>query len=468
MRDIKELRNRALAGARNGISRGKGLISEISKEKIVDKIKSFRVPDFRNMSEHQLKRLAAGGASVAVVLVLTVVSVFDVATNGLAGVVPTREEAAETSYASAFGEFYDASNIDPDQVCTININGQKVVYMANAEAAQAVLDGIIARYTGAGTEITAVNFAEDVQIAPADDYITAAMAAENKKVTETYICQVDEAINYILNGTSEAKTYTVQGGDTSWDIAIANNISVSEIVAMNPQLNIDRLSIGDVVNLYEKHPFVNVNTVERATEVESIPFTTSYTQSAELYKGQTKVTSAGANGSKEKVVEYVRQNGVIVGSTLISETVTAEPVTQYAVVGTTTMPIKTGSGTLMSPLGSTQLSSSAGAYGASRGGRRHAGVDLKGNCGDPIYAADAGTVIYAQYSGTYGNVIKISHGNGVETRYAHCNSMSVSYGDNVEKGQLIGTVGKTGNATGYLCHFEVRINGTPVNPFNYI
>ncbi len=460
MKNITELR--AAASAKAG-----QMMTSLKELQIKLKNGKWHLPDFRSMTKEQLKQFGTCGVSLVAVLALTVFASVDLASNGLKGVATT-EAAPQQSYASVFGEFYDVSGIDPNEVCTININGQKVVYMANAAQAQAVLDGIIGKYTGDGSMVTSAQFAEDVQIQPAEDYITADMAAKNKKVTETYICQVDEAINYILNGTSEAKTYTVQGGDTLWDIAIASNISVSELAAMNPQLNIERIAIGDVINLYEKHPFVNVNTVEQATEVVTIPFTTSYTQTADLYKGQSKVTSAGANGSKERVVEYVRQNGIIVGTTLISETVTAEPVTQYALVGTTTMPIKTGSGSLISPLGTTQLSSSAGQFGASRGSRRHLGVDLKGNCGDPIYAADAGTVIYAQYSGTYGNVIKINHGNGIETRYAHCNSMSVSYGDNVEKGQQIGTVGKTGNATGYLCHFEVRINGTAVNPFNYI
>jgi len=353
-------------------------------------------------------------------------------------------------------------------VHAVAVNGEKLVYLETEEKANAVIDGIFARYTEANSEIISAEFVEDVQVVMAENYVSAEMAAEDSTVSETYLCEVEEAITYILNGTSTPKTHVVQGGDTLWDIAIENNISVSELEEMNPGLNGSRLSIGQVINLYEAVPFVTVNTVEIASEVERIQYDVVYTESADLYKGQSQVTSAGSYGSKTKKVEYVKENGVVVSSTVLEEQIISEPVTQYTTIGTTTLPIKTGSGTLQAPLATTKLSSNAGVFGASRGNRRHAGADLKGAKGDPIYAADAGTVIFSGYSGTYGYLVKIDHGNGIETRYSHCNTLNVEYGQNVEKGQVIATVGKSGNATGYLLHFEVRINGVAVDPLNYI
>ncbi len=425
-----------------------------------------RLAPIGDMTEAQIKKLAMRGAYAASIMGLAVVLVI----SGNSMVIPETMDTSDvpTTYESVYGAYYDVSNVDPGKVCTINVNGQKIVYMADAQAAQAVLDGIIAKYVWAGTQLNSATFSEDIKIEPATDYVTAEMAAKDKTVSETYICNVDEAINFLLTGCAEYKSYVVKGGDTMWDIAKASGMSIDSIIALNPGLNADRLTIGTVVNLSESRPFVNVSTVEVSTETETIPFTTQYTDSDSLYKGQTKVTSVGVNGSKEKITKYVKQNGVIVSSQTLSETITAQPVMQLAVKGTAAMPVNTGSGTLMSPLGSTQLSSSAGSFGASRGSRRHLGVDLKGNCGDPIVAADAGTVTFAGWSNSYGNLIKISHGNGIETRYAHCNSISVSVGTSVEKGEQIGTVGKTGNATGYLCHFEVRVNGTAVNPLKYI
>ncbi|MDD4122586.1 MAG: M23 family metallopeptidase, partial [Eubacteriales bacterium] len=107
------------------------------------------------------------------------------------------------------------------------------------------------------------------------------------------------------------------------------------------------------------------------------------------------------------------------------------------------------------------------AYG-SRGGGRHTGVDLRNPKGTPIKAADDGVVTFASYSGSYGNIVKLSHGNGLQTWYAHCDTMSVSIGQVVNKGETIATVGITGRATGYHLHFEVRKNGVPQNPMNYL
>jgi murein DD-endopeptidase MepM/ murein hydrolase activator NlpD len=93
---------------------------------------------------------------------------------------------------------------------------------------------------------------------------------------------------------------------------------------------------------------------------------------------------------------------------------------------------------------------------------------LRNPKGTPIKAADDGVVTFAAYSGTYGNIVKLSHGNGLETWYAHCDTIKVSVGQVVSKGEVIATVGITGRATGYHLHFEVRKNGVPQNPMNYL
>ena len=102
------------------------------------------------------------------------------------------------------------------------------------------------------------------------------------------------------------------------------------------------------------------------------------------------------------------------------------------------------------------------------GSTNHKGLDIAAGCGTPIYAAAAGTVEFSGTSGSLGKLVIINHGNGVKTYYAHCNSLKVSAGQKVEAGTNIATVGKTGTATGYHLHFEVRINGASVNPQKYL
>lgn len=98
----------------------------------------------------------------------------------------------------------------------------------------------------------------------------------------------------------------------------------------------------------------------------------------------------------------------------------------------------------------------------------HRGLDIAAPKGTPIKAAAAGTVVTSGYSGTYGYMIRISHGNGVETVYAHCSQLNVSQGQTVSQGQVIGKVGSTGRSTGPHLHLEVRVNGVLYNPQNYV
>ena len=130
-----------------------------------------------------------------------------------------------------------------------------------------------------------------------------------------------------------------------------------------------------------------------------------------------------------------------------------------------------GTGSLRWPVPScTSISSGFG----SRWGTTHKGIDIPASYGSAIVAADSGTVIQAGYGisgsgyGGYGNVVAIDHGNGIITLYAHMSSVATSAGATVAKGQTIGYVGSTGNSTGNHCHFEVRVNGTAVDPLGYV
>lgn len=98
----------------------------------------------------------------------------------------------------------------------------------------------------------------------------------------------------------------------------------------------------------------------------------------------------------------------------------------------------------------------------------HTGLDISATTGTDIKAVASGTVTCAKYSGSYGNLIKIDHGNGVETWYGHISKMYVKVGQEVKAGDVIAAVGSTGNSTGPHLHLEIRINGTHVNPQKYL
>ncbi|MBR1653950.1 MAG: M23 family metallopeptidase [Clostridia bacterium] len=106
-------------------------------------------------------------------------------------------------------------------------------------------------------------------------------------------------------------------------------------------------------------------------------------------------------------------------------------------------------------------------FGQQRG-YYHTGLDIATSTGTPIKAAADGTVTYAAYHYSYGNLLIVTHANGIQTYYAHCSKLYVSTGATVSQGQVIAAVGSTGNSTGPHLHLEVRVNGTAQNPQNYL
>lgn len=345
------------------------------------------------------------------------------------------------------------ANVCKAKAWAININGSNIAAAASEKEALSVLEGVKNNYKTDGSELVSASFKESVSVTQA-------------AVSTADIMKPENAIALIVTGNKEPMVYIVKDGDTVWDIALANNMSTDDLVKANPGFDPNKLKIGQQLNLYEVKPFVTVQTKEIVAATEKIDFKTVYEKTSALYKGETKVKSAGAYGQKEVKTEVTKENGVVVAANVISTTVIAEPKDQVALKGTKALTAYAGSGSgaLSKPMSKIQVSSAFG----SRGGGRHTGVDLRNPKGTPIKAADSGVVKYAAYSGSYGNIVRISHGNGLETWYAHCDSMSVSVGQKVSKGETIATVGRTGRATGYHLHFEVRKNGVPQNPMSYL
>ena len=208
---------------------------------------------------------------------------------------------------------------------------------------------------------------------------------------------------------------------------------------------------------------VSTSEIQIFSQVEF--YETVYEDDPTLYKGETKVKTEGVNGESRVTARIFRINGEEVNRTILSEVETTAPVDQVILRGTKEKPSTEPTGDFIWPTKGGRLSSSYG----SRWGRQHKGIDIAAPYGTSVVASDGGTVVYAGYNSSgYGNLIKIDHGNGYMTYYAHNSSLCVSVGDKVAKGQLIAKVGSTGRSTGNHCHFEIRKNGTPVNPYSYV
>jgi murein DD-endopeptidase MepM/ murein hydrolase activator NlpD len=402
--------------------------------------------------------IGAGGVAFAALAAVCVLNLQAVSTPNAETDVQTLAAEAESDGETApETESEESAVAEAEEEATpaaweLRADGRPVVVLASRTEAENVLERVKASYLNSGSELLDAAIKEDVQIAEATQ---APAAAE--------LMDADTAVSYILTGTKEPKVHIVQSGDTVWEISRANSISQDELVKSNPGLVPNRLKIGQQLNLYETKPYLTIRTVEVASRVEPIDFQTNYQNSDTLYKGQTQVLVAGVPGARTTQTQITKENGIVVESVELAAAVTAEPQPQTALLGTKPLETFTGSGRLISPLTHIEISSGFG----SRGKRRHLGVDMRSPKGSLIYAADGGVVTTSSYQGSYGNLVVLNHGNGLETYYAHCDALLVSVGDIVAQGQQIGTVGISGNATGYHLHFEVRVNGAYQNPVNY-
>ncbi|MBU3812315.1 MAG: peptidoglycan DD-metalloendopeptidase family protein, partial [Candidatus Niameybacter stercoravium] len=303
-------------------------------------------------------------------------------------------------------------------------------------------------------------------------------------IDEEQILGEEEAKNILLGNTEEIVEYELKEGDNIWDIAIKHGTTMDHILEINPQIEDEtRMQIGEVIKLEVPDPILSISTTEQATFKELIPAEIEYVEFSDLYKDETKVYQEGYDGVKEITVDVHKVNGKEVSRDLITEKVLKEPKTKVIAFGTKEKPkpkptststnkkpsssvSSSNSGMFMHPLnGGGTLTSNYG----SRWGSFHRGLDIAAPAGTPIYAAAAGTVTYSGYNnGGFGKLIIIDHNNGYQTYYAHCSSLYAQVGQKVSKGQNIAGVGSTGNSTGNHVHFEIRSNGTPINPYNYV
>ncbi len=291
------------------------------------------------------------------------------------------------------------------------------------------------------------------------------------QVEEENILAIEEAMEVLKFGQEVITYHTVESGNSLWSIAHANGLTVEDLKEANPELTSNLLKVGQKIRLVKPEPMLNVQVSYEQTGEESIAFKVNHINTDALWRGQQRVQQPGVRGSKEVTYLIHKRNGIHIDKIVVEETILSEPKTQVVSVGTKIMTASRGgggSGLLGWPLRGSVTSGFG--YRTSPYGYRnfHSGVDISGRTGDPIFAAEAGVVIFSGWQGGYGNLIIIDHGDGVSTYYAHASQRLVQIAAQVKRGDLIAKVGSTGNSTGPHLHFEVRVNGNPVNPMNYL
>ncbi len=347
------------------------------------------------------------------------------------------------------------ANVTPVvQAASLKIDDSQELFLANEEDAKQAIESAKAYYINAGDKVLDAKLRESVAICK--------VTADAKNIISPEI-----AANMLLFGSPQKSIHKIESSDeTLWTIANQYGIDIDVLKAANPGLTSDQLQVGSSVRLSTASPMVTVVVVKETVKTAALPFQVETKTNSSLLRGTTKTITEGQYGAEEVTLKVIETNGCQTSQERISSVTTVEPVNKVVAKGTKMTVASRGSGnggTVGWPL-SGNITSRFG----SRSLGYHTGIDINGETGDTIVAAESGKVIYAAYNGSYGNIVKIDHGDGLQTWYAHCNSFYVSSGDSVSKGQAIATVGSTGRSTGSHLHFEVRINGAAYNPLNYL
>ena len=306
---------------------------------------------------------------------------------------------------------------------------------------------------------------DQLQKAASDEDTISCEFAEDVEIRQEYV-PTSEIMNLgyiaeLLYSTKTAEvTYEVKKGDTWSQIAAKNDMTSAELLALNPGYNINKLQIGEVLTLSASVPYLTMTVVKQERYLDDVSYNIEYTDSADLYQGDYKVTSKGEYGKADVMAKATYVNGEETERTILSSVTLKEPVTEYRLRGTKVRPTWMPTGSFRWPT-SGRISSYFGGRKSPGGigSTNHKGIDIAVPRGTPIYAADGGTVTYSGWMSGYGYLVQIDHGNGYVTRYGHNSSLTVSVGQHVYKGQQVARAGSTGNSTGNHCHFEVRYNG---------
>lgn len=469
-----------------------------SKDLLKEKLSNFDIKDLNNrdVDKSTLKRVLAGFMVVVIIgLGYTGYKVNEIRTRAFdiylgennLGSMRTQEEALEifNEVKSELCEKYDADVVldheltfepthtkdddilDPSDLkksinskvgflvagVAITVDGEEIGVFKSEEEVNALIEKIKEPYLSDYTEESMpkeVNLVEDVQTV-------------KKQVSMNALSNEEEVIEYIKNGSEEIKTHIVEVGESFWTIARIYDTSVDELVLANADKDPAKLKPGDEVKLLLPTSVITVETVEEIEYTESINYEVKVELDDSMYKNQKKVKVEGIKGESKIKANQIKHNGIVVDKQIVNEEILQDPVDELVVQGTKEVPKTVATGTFSMPARG-RISSR---YGM-RWGSMHRGLDIAASYGSAIKSADAGTVSFAGYQGSYGYMVEINHGNGFVTRYAHASKLLVKKGAKVTKGQHIANVGNSGRSTGPHLHFEVLKNGVHQNPSNYV
>ena len=282
-----------------------------------------------------------------------------------------------------------------------------------------------------------------------------------------------ETIDLLTSKKEKPRVYVAQAGDNIVTVAQKYGMDLDKINELNPDVGIE-LRDGQMINVIETESYLPIQYVREMDTLSFLDYESVEVETSALNVGVRAILTKGERGEKQSRVEITYIDGIEASRKVISSEITKNPIMETIGIGTySAMPDNpatcffgqplTGSGQFGWPLDGGWVSDTF------ISDRNHKGLDIAAPEGTEIYAAAEGQVVSAGWnSGGYGNVVMIEHPDGYATVYGHMISVIAVEGDYVQKGQLIGYVGNTGNSFGNHCHFEVRYQGICYDPATFL
>lgn len=341
-----------------------------------------------------------------------------------------------------------------------------VIYVTDASIFETAIQNTIISFIG---EDVYKAYKEGTQVAIKDTGLTyndiyidndITKKQTNISVNEKIYIDSEELSQYILFSTNENKSqYIVKSGDTIESVANANKISIQEFLISNPEFTSkdNILYAGQVVSVAYANPLVDVMADVTKVEDQTTYFTVQEQSSSDIIIGDEQIVQEGENGIN-RVTQNIRYKNGFIQAAEVSQQVEIKPATAKIVLVGTKYISGVGGNYWTWPTSSYSISSPFGW----RSYEFHTGIDIYNYYGAPIYAANNGVVTNAGWYGTYGIFVGINHNNGYGTGYGHMSSLApgIHVGSVVERGQIIGYIGLTGQTTGPHVHFELYYGST--------
>ncbi len=283
---------------------------------------------------------------------------------------------------------------------------------------------------------------------------------------EEELTSLNQAIREVTQDEEKNGIYEVVSGDTLSEIAIKTNIPMDKLIEMNESLEDETsmIRVGDELIITVPEPKLAVVRQEEMYYEEDYEEEVIYIDNDDWYTTETKTLQEPSAGHRRVIAVVTFENDKETATEIIKEEVTYEAVPKIVERGTKIPP------TYIKPISGGRLTSNFGRRSRPTRGAstNHKGVDWATPTGTAVFASCGGTVAKAGWGSGYGYVVYINHPDGRQTRYGHLSKVLVSAGQTVSQGQKIALSGNTGVSTGPHLHFEILINGSQVNPLNYL